>query len=279
MWFEWDPATIQTDFNRIAAMGGNGVRLVLQTDVFGYPVPSSTMQGRLSSVITMATNSGLRVQLTLFDNWSSYTDLAGSHQWAKSILDPYRTDPRIVFVEVKNEMNPSDANAMTWAKNMIPYTRSLASLPVAVSAQGDLNSFNALVQALDASRPDVFSYHFFSPDPTIAAGSMYWAKRIAAPTPIFVGETGMATASGPTDPSDPSLERSQDEFFRAVESATRAQGLPAPAPWTLWDFAPGTLCTCAPGTEYHFGLLRLDGSEKPAYATIRDFFKYGTIPS
>ena len=278
MWFEWDPAAIQADFTRMSAMGANGVRLILPVDVIGYPVPASTMVARLADAISMAAGSGLRVQITLFANWSSYSDLTTSESWAKSILSPYKADPRIVFVEIMNEINPRDATAMEWARNMLPFVRSVSGLPVAVSGQvGDMNTFAALVQALDTARPDIFSYHFYSSDPTIANGSFYWAKRIAAPTPVFVGETGMSTGLSGTDPSDPSMEHDQDVFFRAVEAASRYVGLPAPAPWIWQDFAPGTLCTCAPGTEYHFGLLRLDGSEKPAFVTLRDFFKFGIV--
>jgi len=274
MWFEWDPTTLRNDFARMSDMGANAVRLILPTDVFGYPTASSLMLDRLSTVIDMASAAGLKVQLTLFENWSSFADVSGSQKWATQILSPFKADPRIVLVEIKNELNPYDSAAMTWARTMIPFVRSLTDAPVAVSGAGDLPWFTDLVKALDATRPDVFSYHFYG-DPSNAAATFYWAKRIAAPTTVFIGEAGYSTGTSGDTASDPSLEQSQDGFFRAVEAATVSQGLPAAAPWTLWDFAPGTLCTCAPGKEYHFGLLRLDGSEKPAYATVRTFFTTG----
>ena len=279
MWFEWDPTTLKSDFARIAGMGANAVRLVLPVDVFGYPTPSATMTGRLAAVIQMASDAGLKVQLTLFDNWSAFDDMAGSEQWASSVLTPLKGDHRIVFVELKNELNPYSSSAMAWARTMIPFVRSRSGLPVAVSGAGDLPWFSDLVKALAATRPDVFSYHYY-PDPSkatsywAAASTFYWAKRIASPTPVFIGEAGFSTTA--TDgSSDPSLEQTQNDFFHAVDAATLSQGLPAAAPWTLWDFAPGTLCTCAPAKEYHYGLLRLDGSEKPAFATVRTFFATG----
>lgn len=277
MWLDWDPELIQTDFARLTAMGANAVRLVLQTNAFGYPAPSSVMVQRLAQAVALASNNHLKVELTLFDGWSSYTDLAGSHAWAKNILGSYQADPRIVLVEIQNEINPYNKSAMAWAKNMIPFVRSVSKVPVTVSAAGDINYFYPFVQALGSTRPDVFSYHFYSDDPSTALSTLYWAQRMAAPTPLFVGETGMSTGS--TDgPSDPALESQQDQFLRSVESATQYLALPAAAPWTLWDFAPGT-CWCSPAKEYHYGLLRLDGSPKPAFATVEQFFKTGVIPS
>ena len=274
MWFEWYPATIQSDFARMSGMGANAVRLILPTDVFGYPAPSSLMLERLSYVIQLADAAGLKVQLTLFENWSAYSDVSGSEQWAARILDPYKGDPRIAFVEIKNELNPYNSTAMAWARTMIPYVRAHSGLPVAASNAGDLPWFNDFVSALNASRPDIFSYHFYG-DPSNAAATFYWVKRIAAPTQVFIGETGLSTGTTADGPSDPSLEQSQDSFFHAVDAATLSQGLPAAAPWIMWDFAPGTLCTCAPDSQYHYGLLRLDGSEKPAFATVKTFFTTG----
>jgi hypothetical protein len=45
----------------------------------------------------------------------------------------------------------------------------------------------------------------------------------------------------------------------------------------LWDFVDGS-CTCYPGTQYHFGLLRVDGSTKPAFDLVQQYFQTGTLP-
>jgi len=196
---------------------------------------------------------------------------------ARTVLGQYHADPRIVFVEIQNEMNPASARAMGWAQDMIPFVRTMSDLPIAVSARGDLSSFLALTRALRTSAPDIFSFHFFAAVPGLALRSIYWAQRIAAPTPLFVGEAGFSTGLLGSSASDPTRERAQDLFFRAVESATQYLGLPPAAPWTFRDFAAGTLCSCAPGAEYHFGLIRTDGTVKPAFTTLARFFKLGLI--
>ena len=51
----------------------------------------------------------------------------------------------------------------------------------------------------------------------------------------------------------------------------RSLGLPPAAPWILQDFAPGTFDwnRRIPNAQYHLGLLRTDGTEKPAAETVR----------
>jgi hypothetical protein len=277
MWTEWDPGVIRSDLARISAMGANAVRLVLPSDVFGYPTPSPTMLARLSSAVTLASEQGLRVQLTLFDSFSAYNDLAGSRHWASQILRPYRNDPRIAFIEIQNEMDARNAAAMAWARAMIPPVQSFTGRPVAVSAREygavGLRGFADLIAALKPVRPDIFSYHFYG-DPAAAVTVLGWAKKLAAPTPIFVGEAGVSTGDTQTGPVDASKEEAQRHFFVFVEYATRLLGLAPAAPWTLSDFAPGTLSPGSPGSEYRLGLVRLDGSTKPAYVWLSSFFHW-----
>jgi len=276
MWDQWDPTAIRADFGRIRGLGANAVRLILPAATIGYPQPRVVMLSRIAQTVQMAAANNLRVELTLFDLWSSYSDLSGSKTWASRVLGLFRSDPRIALVEVRNEVNPSYAAAITWARAMVPWVQSYAHLPVTISAKGDIHAFNALVQALGPIRPDVYSYHFYASG-NVAPATFYWAARIAAPTPLFVGEAGLPTAQVQNAEVDTQAEHSQDVFFQQVEEATAMLGLPPAAPWTLWDFAPGTLCTCSPGYEYHFGLLRLDGSAKPAYSTIKRFFTQGAL--
>jgi endo-1,4-beta-mannosidase len=277
MWEQWDPTTIWSDFARIHAMGANAVRLILPAGTIGYPQPRPVMLGRIAQAVDFADRNGLRVELTLFDLWSGYADLTGSRTWASAVLGPFKGDPRVALVEIQNEVNPANQSAVSWARAMLGWTRTFARLPVTISAKGDIHSFDALVQALGTVRPDVYSFHFYASDASVAPATFYWAGRIAAPTPVFIGETGLSTADSQTATVDPTAEHAQDVFFQKVEGATAMLGLPPAAPWTLWDFAPGTLCACAPGYEYHFGLLRLDGSPKPAYTTIKRFFSTGLL--
>ena len=106
-----------------------------------------------------------------------------------------------------------------------------------------------------------------------AYATLATARALVAGTPLFVGETGFATDSSygwahGLQPSPASLQAYQDYYFRVLESATRALELPAAAPWILYDM-PGQ-----GGTQwgFHMGILRADGTPKPAATTLASAF-------
>ena len=133
MWTRFDAEAIDRDLARIAWLRANTVRVIVPARVFGYPEPEAAMSARLENVVDLAARHGLRVELTLFDWWHDYADIAGSRRWAGALLSPYTGDARIAFVELKNEIRPQDAGAAEWAAALIPYVREVARLPVAIS--------------------------------------------------------------------------------------------------------------------------------------------------
>lgn len=276
MWANWDPATINSDFARIAALHANTVRIIIQAGTFGYPTPQPTMQAHLAQIITMAQSAGLKVQLTLFDWWGNYSDLAGSKQWAGAVLAPWAGNPAIAFVELQNEI-PVDANgALAWAQQMIPYLKSVdGGLPVTVSVDS-LSNLQALVAALHANPPDFYDYHYYG-SAALAYADLQQASNLAAPAPLFIGETGISSALSPTSSdlpnTTPAREAYQDYFYRAVEQAAQGLGLPEVAPWVLSDFVPGSLAWEAPTSkEYDYGLFHTDGSPKPIAGSVSAAF-------
>jgi hypothetical protein len=276
MWTSWRPADVDRDFGRIAALGGNAVRLVVFPDTFGYPLPRPEMTDRLRAAIAMAAARGLRVELTLFDWWAGYRDVLGSQLWTAALLGPLAGDPRIAAIEIKNEIDPRDPDAVAWAAQLIPFTvRAGGGIPVTVSVSdaAGVEGLQALRQGLGAGQPDFFSFHFYAGGRGEAAyDSMRRARAAVAPVPLFVGETGRSDL----DPVAGAGEAEQDHFLRSAMLAARRLGLPPVAPWMLLDLAPGAVPSqarvAANPAEYRMGLLRLDGSRKPAAASVAAYF-------
>lgn len=275
MWTNWDPATINADFGRIAALHANTVRIIIQADTFGYPVPQPIMQSHLAQIVSMAQSNGLKVQLTLFDWWGNYSDLAGSKQWASAVLAPLAGNSNIAFIELQNEMDVTNGAAMAWAQQMIPFVKSVdGGLPVTVSVYTGLQT---LVNTLRATPPDFYDYHYYG-SAALAYTDLQQAREIVAPAPLFIGETGMSSALSPTSGSGlpnttPAREAYQDYFYRAVEHAAQSLGLPEVAPWVLSDFVPGTLTWESPTSrEYDYGLFHTDGTAKPVAASVASAF-------
>jgi hypothetical protein len=274
MWTHWDPTLIDHDFAEIEGLNANTVRLVIQPTPFGYPTPYAAMMDRLASAVRMANAHGLRVQLTLFDQWRSYTDLDGSRRWANAVLAPFRYDKRIESVELQNEIDPSNPVAIYWARYMLPQLRIMAgNIPITISSLASTSNLQKLKAGLGKVQPDFYSFHYYGSADN-AVGILREARNIAYPHALFVGETGMPSGDGsPNTAPDPSQEAAQAHFISAVEGATQSLSLPPAAPWIYQDFAAGSLLPSSADTEYHYGLFRADGSEKPVATWLRSYFQ------
>jgi hypothetical protein len=291
MWKHWDPARYRADFARIAALDANTVRIFVPVDLFGFPSPGEPYVGRLRQLVGIAAAQHLGVQLTLFD-WfhpGGYGDVAGSEQWAKALLAPYAGDPRVSFVEVRNEIDPDDPLAVAWARQLIPFVRSvLGGTPLTISVTGSdqVGGLRTLKAGLVGAEPDFYSLHYYGGSGEQAYWELQAAKAVVAPQPLFFGETGYPTSTRVSGYSDLPLTRQAQEaaqahFLKTVAYAALELGLPPPGIWTLDDFDPGGIPNApqAPKNEaeYHFGLFRTDGSPKPAAAVVRRIF--GSVPS
>jgi hypothetical protein len=282
MWSSWRPERYDTDLARIASLGANTVRIIVPSDLFGYPEPDQLYLDRLRAMIELAAGHGLRAQLTLFD-WHSadYADIAGSQSWARAVLAPYAGDERLACVELKNEIDTENPAALVWARNMIPFLQELLGrIPVTISVEGmhPLRHLNALKRALGAANPDFYTAHYFGGGGENAYWQLTELKRAVAPVPLWLGETGYPSAVGfagygDLPPSVQAQEAAQAHFLKTLGWAAWRAGLPPIGIWTYSDFEPGAI----PGppvqeAEYHFGLFRTDGSAKPAASVVRSLF-------
>lgn len=278
MWRRWDPTAMSADFGRIASLGANAVRLTVFPSVTGFPVPSTTQVQRLAAAIDLAKAAGLRVQLTLFDWWSDWTDLSGSTQWLDAVVAPYRSDPEIAFVDLRNEVDVTNRAEATWVATELPVLRAAAgTVPVTVSVTADrsLTRLRALVRLLAADPPDFWDVHVYD-KPGIAVSILRQAKAMVAPAELYVGETG--SSSLPAGGASNTLADEQQAYYlQTVEAGCRALGLPPAAPWTYSDFAPGAVPAYAalPADGYDYGLFTTAGTEKPSGAVMKAVFSSG----
>lgn len=275
-WTVWQPGELNADMAKIASLDANTVRVFVQPAAFGYPIPEPVYVDRLREMLSIAAAHGLKVWITLFDGWFRYGDLSGSRDWAAAVLTPLRDDPRIAAVELQNEIDPTNPEAMVWAHQMLPVIRTDSGRPVTVSVTGwnTTTPLAQLIAGLRSSQPDFYDLHLYGTPPYMLT-TLKAAKRTAHGKPLLIGETGYSTAQSNTSwlgsPATVSVqERTQARYFLDVVLATRALGLPPPGVWTLNDFPSGLLYVTP--IQQHFGLYRLDGTAKPAAAIIRQSF-------
>jgi hypothetical protein len=283
MWTRWEPDRINADFAAMAGMGVNAVRITVFPDVMGFPTPGPVMQSRLSQIIGMAGGHGLKVQLSLFDQFTDFADISDSLTWARDLLEPLSGSSHIAFVDVRNELDaPStmgSAQVYRWLDALLPAVeRDAPGVPVTLSVTTPTH-ITALRAALQVE-PDFWDLHYYSSD-GLAHATMDEAIQAAAPQPVFVGETGFATTTDGSPPGlpagEPALEAYQAHYYQVVEQAALSLGLGAAAPWALYDFTQAAIPSRQQPDQYAFGLLRTDGTPKPAAAVIRRLFLTGSV--
>lgn len=272
MWTSYSQTRTASDFHAIASLGANAVRIIVQPQAVGYPTVNSTMLSRFHDMLTLAAKNGLSVQLTLFDWWQHYTDLAGSRTWLHSLLAGESRNTTIALVELQNEIPTESTVAMAWARTMMPeLSRVLPGVPRTLSASGasGLGGVLSLAADMPVSALDVIDVHYYG-DPSMSAVTLSAAKAAAAGRPVIVGEAGRTSLGS-------GGEEAQAQFFRVLGLVTHTLQLPPPAPWTLSDFtASGPPHSMNP-TEYHYGLRRTNGTWKPVASVVRALFA-GQVP-
>lgn len=275
MWINWQPANIDSDFATIAALHANTVRLFVDPGEIGFPKPGTAMLGELSQAVQMAQAHGLRVYMNLFDRFSTWTDIPDSISWAATVMQPYAGNPEVPAFEAYNEVNPVAPAQLAWLKVMIPQVRQdSGGTPVGLSIcgcdnTGDLSDEHT---ELAETQPDFYSFHYYVSSVVTqqqAQSVFASAKSIVAPLPLIIGETGFTTGPSATGGSDPALEQEQAQWFQAVEPAAVAQGLGTAGVWTLEDF---TIAMPTHPEQPFYGLVRTDGTQKPAFAVVASSF-------
>ncbi|SNY64074.1 cellulase family glycosylhydrolase [Paractinoplanes atraurantiacus] len=277
MWTNFDLVRIHADLNKAAALGADTVRAIVFPQTFGYPVPSATYTNELSTFVDLAEANGLDVKLTLFDWWSGYSDVAGSITWAQALLAPYANDPRVIAVELKNEIPPNDATAINWARQLIPAIRATApAMPITLTVDGTSGATGmATLKTQLATTPlDFYDFHFYGASER-ALAEIRRAQTAVAPDPVVIGETGLSTLSA--------SEGEQGAYLARVFRAAGEAGIGSVAPWTLNDFAQGAIpansSVSTQPAQYKFGLHRTDGTSKFSAPVVDAAWTSGSTPN
>ncbi len=282
MWSNFNPTEIQTDFERVRDLGANTVRVTIDPFQFGWPNVTPQMASELSQVMSLAGAQGLHVQLTLFDWWTSYSEVSSSQAWLRSLLSGYANDPQIAFIELQNEIDPTNPAAMAWATAILPVARSVVGdipLTFSISSTQGISGVLALKAALSSEALNFYDIHYYGSGG--AAASLLGAVQAAvAPTPLFVGEAGFSTYTTAGAGEQALLDSDEASFYAALEEATASLGLPPAAPYMLDDLV-GSGVPYPESTQpadWYYGLYTSAGPPKPAAAVVQQFFTTGSEP-
>lgn len=249
LWPAFDATEVEADFATVAALGLDTVRFFVP-----FPAPDG-LADHLPTLLDVADRHGLQVVPTLFDGYSAYSlaDLPAVDRYLED-LAPLLADPAVRFVDVKNEADRDfDEAGVQRLRSFLGFvlseTARRSGAPVTV---GTIEPDPVL-----AARSDLVSVHHYG-DPGGLPARLATAARLGRP--VVLEEFGFHTL--PTSLPDPHDEGEQARYYAAVLDAAEAAGVGWMA-WTLHDLPEGDV----PGdrsVERHLGVVRADGSSKPA---------------
>lgn len=200
-----------------------------------------------------------------------------------AFVAPHRDDGRVLMWDLMNEPERYDwqpavtqylAEAYRHVKQIDP--KHLVTIGIAYQA-------NRLSEAV---LPDVMQYHEYAPKAELFAGGIERVgktvaamRKLGGSRPVLIGEFGLSTARDPKHgagpkwqdrlPAPPGSEDEQIQLYGNILEAAEQWKLAGTMAWCLHSYATQERGFLTPA-ESMFGLVRHDGSLKPAAFVLRE---------
>ena len=297
MWKQWNGPAAQSDLSRASELGINTVRILVPYEPDTGWTDKETGQvspvylNQLQQMVQLAGDMNLKVIIALFDFYDLSDDKwqpgspaeARQKLYLQTIISTFANDDRVLAWDLHNE--PDQYYTWTLARNpkaWVDWLQMVAAevrrldhnhlVTVGMSLFDNLyvadNTGSPLLEepsrgptAADVS--DFLSFHSYN------AGNMDWQITYIstrANKPVVLEETGWPT--GPACQQPEYTEQNQVGLYNLMmDAAAQKHDIAGVMQWQLWDLGPSG------GQETHegyFGLLRRDGTWKPAMPIFRD---------
>lgn len=298
-WSEYWPKTpadvFQRDMALAAELNCNAVRTFLQFDAHTDAAGLTTRRGEVSepylrkidSLLAAAEENGVRLILCFeLARWFPPIGPSRTEAWQQAmrcITTHFRGDQRILLWDLHNEPESRD-----WDEPLCDYLRAAIPLieeidPTHPSTVGIGWQIERLVPL---GLPDVLQYHEYSPKGMLwergvdrVAETIATQRRLGGDRPLLIGEFGMSTARDPVHgagpawqdrlPEPPGTEADQRRTYRIILDAAERHAVAGVLPWCLHSYPTQEEGFLTP-TESMFGLIRHNGTLKPAADLLRD---------
>ncbi len=272
-WPEYDSATVAEDLDRIVTLDADSIRIFLPFDQLGgrWTTPEDLVS--VLDLLDLAEQRDLGVVVTLFDGRTDHrTDKWDSDRAHLATVIPALAEhPALIMWDIKNEPDRDiGANGVSeqlmyaWLGEMAHEVRELdEATPLTVGWSTPQAALAAPVQT------DVVSYHYYGPTKELPALGRA-VRQHAGGRPVLLTEYGLPTWNSIFPGGHTEAEQAAYVGeIRAIEETAEVDGSMI---WTLWDlrFGPADAGRFPwnTGPQKSLGLLRSDGSPKPAAAFI-----------
>ncbi len=279
MWTEWNVTEMARDFQLIKQLGGNSIRTFVHWPLMELApgVYNMTYVSKLQEFFSLAEAAEVAVILGFFDlgppTWTNVSHRQEMYVNATLIeyqvnqlkfLIPLLNTSKAAFIwDITNEPRSTTISVDLfgiWVKTMADTIRSLGDTHY-ITLGGAWDNFED--QRPYAHYLDVVSIHYYCcrHSPHVKSSFATYAKMfLSTGKPVILQEFGVPTYGEET-------EQMQANYYSWILDACDKLGIAGVVPWTLWDFPTVDWDP----VEANLGVLRADGSWKPAAYVFRDW--------
>jgi hypothetical protein len=292
MWTKTPAEVWEKDLALAASLNANTVRTfltfspgleqagLLQRD--GAPAPAYLE--KVESFLAAAGRSGIRAILCFDFDPKSFAAPGGGERWRRAVaavVGAHREDARVLAWDLMNEPD-DDAK---WSEGTRAYLRDALALVRGI----DTNHLTTvgmtwrIDRIREAGLPDLIQYHEYCPKkilfeqgPARVRQTLAGQKRAGGGRPVLIGEFGLCSSRDAVYGAEaalaakmseaPGTEADQERLYGIVLEAAEKEGAAGAVAWCLYDYPIGN------PNESHFGLVRSDGTLKPAAALLKKTF-------
>ena len=269
---ELDTLAVAEDLRLIAAKKLNTMRIFIPYAVFGKAAVNTDELERLVAFLDLAHAFEVKVIITLFDFYGNYDlpDWTLTHRHAETIVNSVKDHPALMAWDIKNEpdldfKNRGKQRVLAWLSEMVRQLKTWDPYhPVTIGWS------NPVAARELQEEVDFISFHYYE-DPADFQQAFSALKEVVGDKEILLGEFGYSSYSGIANLYTGSEEKQAKYYQEMITSINQLQ-IPALF-WTLHDFEdiPDQVVGKLPwrkARQKYFGLIRMDGSPKPAFALI-----------
>ncbi len=288
---EWEPDVTEKELKLGVSLGANTVRIFIDfnasltgtltaslPDSIGV-IPNRQYLAHVSEFIDLAGRLNLKVQFTLFDgmDWSFYQPekfwLIETYLYV--LISPFVNDPRIMCWDLQNE--PDRAIRTVGADIVIPFFQRVSKTIRQLDPR-QLQTIGWIGRDRSRYFPDLDKYldywcfHFY--DKATNLPDLVKFYKTQTTKPVLLQEFGLPT--GGPGPDGQNTETDQANHYDSVLKTLDENQMCGSVFWCLNDFPVGLAGNPPIQTDHpenHFGVLRLDYSEKPVTQILRKYWR------
>ncbi len=273
-WTQFDPTVINQDFQKISELGFNTLRVFVFYELFGAQELKPGMLDKLEALLDLAQANDLMVMVTLFDFLPSYAiaSYPATEKHLKGILSRFKEHPALLAWDLKNEPdldfdNHGRQTVLEWLEYMLERAQIYdPNHPLTIGWSATEPA------ALLSKQVDFVSFHFYKKTSLLEA-QLNQLELNAGNRPIMISEFGLPSYR-PFIIVGGHSQVDQADYYQEVLDIIELRKNISFISWTLYDFPQlpksvfgGPFWRKLP--QKHYGLIRTDGSWKPAAEVIK----------